>query len=467
MQAWLYLHFPDMYLHSLVHDDHSPVIVITQDQQRVVQVSTAAKQRGIRSDMPLASALFLCPEVICHTLNQEYADQLLQQRALWAYRYSAQIFPDPGEGLWLEAGSMLKLFGGIKAFIGTLQGSCQTHHWPLQCGLGLTPISARWQALSDVQTLSLNPDQQRQALQTLPLDELRLNEKQLLSLQRLGIQRLGELLQLPLAETGRRICPLLMQQLQQLHGHQQPPAALFSPPLKFSEKVIFSHDAEHRNGLFFPLARLLESLCGFLHHHQLSVRWLALRLLHREPPETRWLFSFANHEYRYEELLQLCRYQLDKQSLRAPVTELQLSVTQFSARDHAQSSCLALNETDTSERHAGSLINRLQARLSASQVSVLQSTGDPRPEASWQAQPANEYLPDNLARPGDWPVWLLPEPLPCSAPEQVIRGPLRINSGWWESQMIRRDYYQVMESDQLLWVFRDDQKRWFLHGYFS
>jgi protein ImuB len=464
MNAWLYLYFPDMYLHSLVHDSHSPVVVITQDQQRVIQVSTAAKQRGIRSDMPLTSALFLCPEIICHTLNQEYAEQLLQQRALWAYRYSAQIFPDPAEGLWLEAGSMLKLFGGIDAFVNTLRDSCEQHRWPLKYGLGLTPVSARWQALADVKTLSLNPEQQQHALQTLTLDELHLNDAQLLALQRLGIQRLGELLQLPLAETGRRICPQLMQQLQQLYGHQKPPSPLFAPPLKFSEKVIFSHDAEHQNGLFFPLARLLDSLCGFLHHHQLSVRWLALRLLHREPPETRWLFSFASHEHRYEELLQLCRYQLDKQSLRAPVTELQLSVTQFTSRQQEQASCLT---SDAPKAHSASLINRLQARLSASQVSVLQSTGDPRPEASWQAQPADEHLPDNLARTGDWPTWLLPEPIPYVSPAQVIRGPMRISSGWWDSRMTRRDYYQVMHDEQLLWVFRDDQKRWFLHGYFS
>ena len=464
MNAWLYLYFPDMYLHSLVHDSHSPVIVITQDQQRVIQVSTAAKQRGIRSDMPLASALFLCPEIICHTLNQEYAEQLLQQRALWAYRYSAQIFPDPAEGLWLEAGSMLRLFGGIEAFVNTLKDGCQQHQWPLQYGLGLTPVSARWQALADIQTLSLNTVQQQHALQTLPLDKLHLNDAQLLALQRLGIQRLGELLQLPLAETGRRICPQLMQQLQQLHGQQKPPSSLFTPPLKFSEKVIFSHDAEHRNGLFFPLARLLDSLCGFLHHHQLSVRWLALRLLHREPPETRWLFSFASHEYRYEELLQLCRYQLDKQSLRAPVTELQLSVTQFTSRQHEQASCLT---TDDQTPLSGSLINRLQARLSASQVSVLQSTGDPRPEASWQAQPADESVPDSLSRTGDWPTWLLPEPVPYAPPAEIIQGPLRITSGWWDSRMTRRDYYQVMQDEQLLWVFRDDQKRWFLHGYFS
>ena len=160
----------------------------------------------------------------------------------------------------------------------------------------------------------------------------------------------------------------------------------------------------------------------------------------------------------------MCRYQLDKQSLRAPVTELQLSVTQFTSRQHEQASCLT---TDDQTSLSGSLINRLQARLSASQVSVLQSTGDPRPEASWQAQPADESVPDSLSRTGDWPIWLLPEPVPYPPPADIIHGPLRITSGWWDNRMTRRDYYQVMQDEQLLWVFRDDQKRWFLHGYFS
>ena len=125
MAAWVYLYFPDMYLHSILSGDDVPTVVVTADSQRVLQVSNLAQQQGIQVDMPLSNALFLSPELCCHTLDPEYAMQLLQQRALWAYRYSAQVFTDPPHGGWLEAGSMLRLFGGLTAFVETIQKSCQ------------------------------------------------------------------------------------------------------------------------------------------------------------------------------------------------------------------------------------------------------------------------------------------------------------------------------------------------------
>lgn len=468
MAAWVYLYFPDMYLHSILSDDDAPTVIVTTDSQRVLQVSKLAQQQGIQVDMPLSNALFLNPELCCHTLDPEYATQLLQQRALWAYRYSAQVFTDPPHGIWLEAGSMLRLFGGLTSFVETLTQSCQLHAWPMQLGMGHTPVAARWMALANVNVMTQDLQQQKAALNKLPLNALHLENNQLLALQRLGLSTLGELIALPLAEVGRRICPALMKQLRDLHGNQVPPATLFKPALTFTDRALFNYDVEHHNGLLFPLTRLLNSLCGFLHHHQLSVRWLALRLLHREPPETHWLFEFANHEYRYDELLQLCRYQLEKQSLRAPVTELQLSVTQFIAREHAQTQCL---DTQAHKQHSGTLINRLQAKLSTQQISVLRSTGDARPECAWQALSADQSLLNtklNTAhRTGDWPLWLLPTPQPWQPPQNVIKGPLRISGGWWDTSHVRRDYYQVLHDDQLIWVFRDDQKQWFLHGYFS
>ena len=465
MSGWVYLHFPDMYLHSIVTEDNGcPLVILSGDGQRIIQVSDSAQRHGVQVDMPLASALYLCPDISCHSLDTEYASQLLQQRALWAYRYSAQVYPDAPQGLWLEAGSMLRLFGGLNAFLDELEASCLSHQWPVQSAIANTPLAARWLALADAGIRSLEHNELQQALTALPLIKLQLPERQLMALQRLGINTLGELRRLPLAETGRRISPELMMQLRQLDGDQSPPTEPFYPPLRFSDTALFNHEAEHRNGLYFPLSRLLGSLCGFLHHHQLSVRWLHLYLRHRELPASHWLFSFAREEYRYQELLQLCRYQLDKQTLPAPVTEIRLHVEQFSSRVHEQSCCL---EPDEFTSRAETLLNRLQARLSSEQVSVLSTTGDPRPDMAWQAVPAGQLAPVKPPRHGQWPVWLLPQPQPCQPPDKVVHGPVRISSGWWENQSVRRDYYQVLNHDQLIWVFRDDQQRWFVHGYFS
>ena len=76
------------------------------------------------------------------------------------------------------------------------------------------------------------------------------------------------------------------------------------------------------------------------------------------------------------------------------------------------------------------------------------------------------------ARPG--PLWLLAEPRPIQQPaaENLLAGPERIESGWWDGDdaEIARDYYVARRRDRsLVWVFRDRRPPhgWFLHGYFA
>jgi protein ImuB len=47
-------------------------------------------------------------------------------------------------------------------------------------------------------------------------------------------------------------------------------------------------------------------------------------------------------------------------------------------------------------------------------------------------------------------------------------GPERIETGWWRSRMVRRDYYRLLTADGWLWLFRRLQdEKWFLHGWFA
>ena len=64
------------------------------------------------------------------------------------------------------------------------------------------------------------------------------------------------------------------------------------------------------------------------------------------------------------------------------------------------------------------------------------------------------------------PCWLLPEPLRIDAPPEVLRGPERIESGWWDQDDVRRDYYLARTAEGTrLWVFRDRHAgQWYLQG---
>ena len=70
----------------------------------------------------------------------------------------------------------------------------------------------------------------------------------------------------------------------------------------------------------------------------------------------------------------------------------------------------------------------------------------------------------------DRPCWLLPQPRRIDAPRELLAGPERIESGWWDGADIKRDYYVASDgAGARLWIYREctQQKRWFLHGLFG
>lgn len=79
------------------------------------------------------------------------------------------------------------------------------------------------------------------------------------------------------------------------------------------------------------------------------------------------------------------------------------------------------------------------------------------------------------------PLWMLTEPQRLlerdGAPWhdgrslELVSGPERIETGWWDGRDVRRDYYLAVGSDSgvRLWVYRERERGggWWLHGVFG
>jgi len=77
------------------------------------------------------------------------------------------------------------------------------------------------------------------------------------------------------------------------------------------------------------------------------------------------------------------------------------------------------------------------------------------------------------------PLWLLHTPRELDSQRgrprnggalQLLAGPERIESGWWDGADVRRDYYVASDSrGARLWVYRQctGARKWFLHGIFG
>jgi protein ImuB len=182
--------------------------------------------------------------------------------------------------------------------------------------------------------------------------------------------------------------------------------------------------------------------------------------------------------------------------LRAPALELSL---RCDALVHAAPPNAQLFPTRCAEREGlVRLIERLQARLGREGVRRIALVADHRPERAAAWVPAEAAGPTAarasalpaIVQPGMAgtrvrPLWLLDEPLALreqaarpwldGAPLQLLAGPERIESGWWDGALASRDYFIALAADgALVWIYRARLPLqaaagggWFLQGRFA
>jgi protein ImuB len=102
-------------------------------------------------------------------------------------------------------------------------------------------------------------------------------------------------------------------------------------------------------------------------------------------------------------------------------------------------------------------------------VTGITGVEDHRPEYSWRPRALDEK-PDCTAL-AHRPSWLLPKPRRCTIEDyEILAGPERIESGWWDGRDCRRDYFIVRDTHgSTLWAFHEYKPRrgWYLHGIFA
>ena len=111
------------------------------------------------------------------------------------------------------------------------------------------------------------------------------------------------------------------------------------------------------------------------------------------------------------------------------------------------------------------------ARLGGEAVQTLRTVADHRPERAWSTLAAQRAASPAAARaagaaPPPRPCWLLPVPRGIEAPRELLSGPERIESGWWDGADAARDYYLARDADGArLWVYHDLRSgQWCAHG---
>ncbi len=283
-------------------------------------------------------------------------------------------------------------------------------------------------------------------------------------LQSIGIATVGELLRLPREGLARRCGQGLVDDLDRALGAAPEPRAFYAPPARFAAKLELPSQVTHAEGVLFAARRLLVQLEGLLTARQAGIRSFNLILMHEEN-ETAIPVGLASPAREAERLAQLLREKLAATALARPVEAIRLEAENFGPL-HGRSAGLFGDPGGEAEGWAR-LVERLRARLGHEAVSGLATHPDHRPEHAWRRVEPGEWDPREFRQPGPRPLWLV-EPKPvCEKSFELLAGPERIESGWWDGDEAGRDYFIAQLDDaSLAWLYRD-KEGWFLHGLFA
>jgi protein ImuB len=377
--------------------------------------------------------------------------EALEPIAAWACQFTPKVSLEPPRELLLEVQGSLRLHGGLEALDARIAAGLLALGFSARRATAPSPRAALWLARGD-----------GEAFEALPVEVTGLDVEFFRSL---GVTTVGELLRLPREGLAQRCGARVAGDLDRALGTLPEPRAFFAPPPRFAAGLELPAPVIHAEGLLFGARRLLIQLEGLLTARQAGIRGFALKLTHADAAECTVQVGLASPARDTERLAQLLRERLGRLTLPQPVEAMRLEADDFvplPGRSGAMFGDAAGDAEDWAR-----LAERLRARLGHDAVYGLTTHPDHRPEHAWRRVEPGEWDPHEFKAPGPRPAWLL-EPRKLNEGEFApLAGPERIESGWWDGDEAKRDYFIArLPNASLAWVYREADE-WYLHGLFA
>ena len=533
---WIALHLPALPLESFAAtldaaSRKAPLGLL--EGPRLAAVNAVAAALGVQPGMGRATALALAPQLVLGRAEAARDAQALQAVAHACLAFTPCVTLQGLDTVLLEVRTTLRLFGGLAALRQRLRAALRPlgHTWREACAS--TPLGAallaRWGQPGPQPPVppvpsgcTSPPPHLHDPLQALrarldPAPVAGLVElaggplAHVQALQGMGVRTLAELRVLPRAGLARRFGPALLQALDRARGDAPDPREWVTLPEAFEARLELFARADTASQLLHGAGVLLARLVAWARARQARVQRCHLVMQHEPrhraesttPASTTLELALAEPCDDATHLQRLLRERLAQLELPAPTLALQLHGRElvWAAPPSGE-----LFPTRVSQ-HEGlvRLLERLQARLGTQQVRQLRCVADHRPEraAGCQALDALEVSTGRAGlglqfapltpstQPGMTttgplarPAWLLETPQPLHEqrhqplldgwPLQLLAGPERIETGWWDGEPALRDYFIAQAQDgALVWVYRirlpgeQETGGWFLHGRFA
>jgi len=474
---WLALYCPELPWQVFTGLPPAPVAVVEADGRRetLVAVNPAARADGLYAGMALAAARARRPDLVRLTRAPAAERNALRRLAAACLQLSDHVAPEPPAGLVLEIGRSRALFGGLDPLLAAADRLLARHGLAAVRGVAPTPAAARLLARSGGGRVEAG-----QALAAvypdLPAACLAPDENAARRLRDWGVTTLAGCLALPRAGLARRLGRDFVTGLDRISGRQPETVPRFAPPPRFAGRLALADEGAGLDQVLVALAGLCGELEDWLRARDAAIPGLRVALQAPRGAVTRVRVGLARPTRDAGHLRALLRERLERGEPGAPTIAVGL-VAERPVRYTPPSRDLWL---DAGREPPERLLERLRARLGPDAVLGLTLLADHRPERAWRwsepgAPPAHEpgVMPPR-------PAWLLSEPAPLAVdaeqwprldgPLELLDGPERIESGWWDGGDIARDYFIARSRPgPTLWIFRQRRppRAWFVHGLFG
>ncbi|MFC3093505.1 DNA polymerase Y family protein [Alteromonas sediminis] len=464
---WLYLHFPQLQLDSLLKQQtqEEAVIIVETSRMQVVQMSPAAYESGIRKHMNLGAAAALCEALQVLPYEEKSERDTLKEIAHHLYHITSDISFSGPSGLLIRAHTMLNLYQGLKHYWLALQHQLTALEFTYHYATGHTPLAAKLLALQGWHHISDDNEKITSALKKCALRLTDLDNKSVQKLNRIGIQHLGELMAIPLPDIAKRFSHDMADYLGRVMGLLPHPVSFYHPEPHFHHYKELLYEITDSQRLLTPITHLLDALERFLRLRDKLTTQICFTLHLRDAPELSVYVGAQQGEYRAAMWKNLVSLQLEKLSLTAPVTGMTLHAEKAYIRQPERPDLFTTKQGELSRLQ---LLSMLQAKVGENAVFSPRLGNDHRPEKhSLQVNSLNTPASAVSAYPLR-PSFLLPHPVPLTEKVTIEHGPERIQTGWWDDAPAERDYFIARNhAGQWYWVFRTPQQQWYLHGIFS
>jgi protein ImuB len=482
---WIALELPSLPLQVAERAGASrePLVIAEGPEQRpvVVCANEAAQAAGVNEGQPVAAAKALALDLRVVPRDRVAEREALERLAAWASQFTPMSCVD-GQGLALEVESTLRLFDGHARLASAIRQGVRELGFHAALGIAPTPLAARLFARAQSRGLQarscLDLASLRDRIADLPLFLLDWPAETLAHLTDLGVMRMRDMLHLPTEGVARRFGQKVAIDLGRLMGTFADPREPYVPPPKFRSRLELPAEADGVEALAFPLRRMLAEMEGALRGRGAGVQQLTIWLEHGRRQRTRVNLEFASPEREADFILSIAREKLGRLTLRAATIALDLRADALLAYAPRESTWLPGAREQALGRDR--LIQRLSARLGPDRVFGIGIGNDHRPELTQKigSDTINAEMVSDTIFPAR-PAWLLnrPQRLVTQGDQpsyqgtlRFIAGPERIESGWWDTHEVRRDYYVAAnERGETFWIFREHRgdQAWYLHGVFA